>query len=90
MDTLVELSISTIEDKGFEPQTILLEAAKLMPQFGDTKTNLKSAVNLEEELLKLIQGIDSKTTPAGLYNHLAAIAQSHTSKGYLLHRALND
>lgn len=90
MDALVELTISTDSGEGFEPKTILLEAAKLMPQFGDTQTNLKNAANLEEDLLTIIQEIDSKTISAGLYNHLAAIAQSHTSKGYLLERAIND
>jgi DNA-binding ferritin-like protein len=91
MDILVELLISTGEDEaGFQPQIILQESAKLIANFGDTKTNLRTAVLLEEDLLLIIQKIDSKAIPAGLYNHIASIAQSHTSKGYLLHRALND
>lgn len=89
MDTLVELLLATdAEDEDFTPALILTEAVKFIPEFGDTKQNIIIAAKLEEELLTLIQGLDSKTVPAGLYNHLASIAQSHTSKGYLLHRAL--
>lgn len=89
MDTLVELLLSTdAEDEDFNPALILTEAAKFIPEFGDTKANLTVAAKLEEELLTLIQGVDSKATSVGLYNHLAAIADSHTRKGYLLHRAL--
>ena len=89
MDTLVELLLATEgEDKEFEPALIMKEATKFIPNFGDTKANMKSAAKAEEELLQIIQEIDDKDVSVGLFNHLAAIAQAHTSKGYLLHRAL--
>lgn len=89
MDQLVELSLITGESsEKFKPQIIMQEAAKLMPKFGDSLSNLQSAFNLEEKLLSTIEAIDAKSTPTGLYNHLAAIAQAHTSKVYLLQSSL--
>jgi DNA-binding ferritin-like protein len=90
MDTLVELMLGLgSDDSEFDAKKLAEESGKITPKTGkDCISNLKTASTLEEGILKTIEAFNEKKVPVGLFNHLAAIAESHTRNGYLIERSL--
>jgi DNA-binding ferritin-like protein len=88
LDALAELTLAFDEsDKAFDAKTILEQSSKLaQPTANKFIDNIKLASEQELAIIELIDDLQVNKIPAGLYNHIASIAQNHSRNSYLLSR----
>lgn len=88
MDTLVELSLASHLLGDFNSRIFAEETARITPESKDNETNMHIAAKLETDIVSTIENLNESRIPAGLFNHIATIAQNHTRNVYLLERAI--